>query len=31
MLRPAELVTLLINTADAISKVDFSNAEASKN
>ena len=31
MLRPAELVTLLINTADAISKVDFSNAEARKN
>lgn len=30
MLRPAELVTLLINTADAISKVDFSNPAARK-
>ena len=31
MLRPAELVTLLINTAGALAKVDFSNAEARKN
>jgi hypothetical protein len=30
MLRPAELVTLLINTADAVSKVDFSNPAARK-
>ena len=30
MLRPAELVTLLINTAGALAKVDFSNAEARK-
>lgn len=31
MLRPAELVTLLINTADAVSKVDFSDASSRKN
>ena len=30
MLRPAELVTLLINTADAVAKVDFSNPAARK-
>ena len=31
MLRPAEFVTLLINTADAVSKVNFSDPAARKN